>query len=130
MDELTAPLGQNRAPRRRSSVPRALAILVGISLLGTGLWVAVAKHPFHKPMAAAPAAPAVPAAAVAPAVQANVPPAQPPAEPDRTGAIREPADASGRRTVIIIDGMSGKRQEVLIGSPEPAPDAVPGQKPR
>jgi hypothetical protein len=68
--------------------------------------------------------------AAAAAVQANVPPAQPLAEPDRTGAIREPLDASGRRTVIIIDGMSGKRQEVVIGSPEPAPDALPGQKPR
>jgi hypothetical protein len=127
MDELTAPLGQNRAPRRRSWVPRALAILVGISLVGTGLWVAVAKHPFRKPMAAAPAVPAAPAA---PAVQANVLPAPPPAEPDRTGTVREPLDASGRRTVIIIDGMSGKRQEVVIGSPEPAPDALPGQKPR
>jgi len=119
MDELTAPLGQTLPPRRRLTLPRVLAVLVGISLIGTGVWVAVAKNPFRgKPVAAAPAASPVPAPQP---VQAKTPAVQPSPEPDRTGTIQPPAETGGRRTVTIIDGITGKRQDVEIGAPESAP---------
>jgi uncharacterized protein len=128
MDELTAPLGQTRVPRRRLTLPRALAVLVGISLIGTGAWVALAKNPFRsKTAAATPAAPPAPAAQP---LHANAPAVQPPPEPDRTSTVQAPPEESGRRTITIIDGITGKRQDVVIGSPEPAPSAAPGKRAR
>jgi uncharacterized protein len=119
MDELTAPLGQSPAPRRLFSVPRAIALALAASLMGVGLWV-LAQHPFgDKPMAVSPAPQQV---------EAQPPASRPEADP--TGAVREPADGGSHRTVTIIDGMSGKRQEVVIGSPQPASSAAPGQRSR
>jgi uncharacterized protein len=63
-------------------------------------------------------------------VQAETPVVQPRPESDAANVVREPTDAGGRRTVTIIDGMSGRRQEVVIGLPEPAPSAAPGQRSR
>src|SRR6266536_4363415 len=112
MDELTAPLGQSVPPRRRVSVPRAIAIALAVALFGVGMWMALTKHPFRDtPVAVSPAPPVVP----------------PRVEADPTGGVREPP-GGGQRAVTIIDGMSGKRQEVVIGLPEPAPSAPPGQK--
>ena len=120
MDELTAPLGRSPAPRRLFSVPRAIALALAASLMGVGLWVVLAQHPFgDKPMAVSPAPQQV---------ETQAPAARP--ETDPTGAVREPADGGSHRTVTIIDGMSGKRQEVVIGSPESAPSAAPGQRSR
>src|SRR5262249_2156981 len=128
MDELTAPSGQTLPPRRRLPLPRALAVLVGISLIGTGVWVALAKKPFRsKPVAAAPAG--SPAPAPQP-VQAGTPAAASPPAPARTGTIQPPAETGGRRTVTIIDGITGKRQDVEIGSPESAQNAAPGKRAR
>ena len=116
MDELTAPLGQSVPPRRRFSVPRAIAIALIAALFGVGLWMALTKHPFRDtPVAVSPAPQQV---------QADTPPR---VEADPTGGVREPP-GGGQRTVTIIDGTSGKRQEVVIGLPEPAPSAPPGQK--
>ena len=47
-----------------------------------------------------------------------------------TPTERVSLNAGSRRTVTIIDGMSGRRQEVVIGLPEPAPSAAPGQRSR
>ena len=122
MDELTAPLGRSPAPRRPFSVPRAIALGLAASLMGVGLWVVLPQHPFRgKPLAASPAPQQV---------EAKAPIAPPRAASDPTGAIREPADSGAHRTVTIIDGMSGKRQEVVIGSPDPSPRAAPGQRSR
>jgi len=119
VDELTAPLGQSVPPRRRFSVPRAIAIALIAALFGVGLWMALTKHPFRDtPVAVSPAPQQV---------QADTPVVPPRVEADPTGAVREPP-GGGQRTVTIIDGMSGKRQEVVIGLPEPAPSAPPGQK--
>ena len=121
MDELTAPLGGSRvAPRRPFSVPRAIALALAASLMGVGLWVVLAQHPFGRESTAVTPAPQP--------VEAQAPAARPEADP--TGAVREPAEGGSHRTVTIIDGMSGKRQEVVIGSPQPAPSAAPGQRSR
>ena len=142
MDDLTAPLGQSRAAGRRLAAPaalsRALALGLGLALL-VFVWVFVDGLPFgSEPMAVPPApvpAPRQGQAETAPApaprqVQAETPVVQPRPESDAANVVREPTDAGSRRTVTIIDGMSGRRQEVVIGLPEPAPSAAPGQRSR
>jgi uncharacterized protein len=120
IDELTAPLGLSRTPPRRSRLTRTLAVGLGALLLAGGaLWFVASKGLLRgKPTAAAPAP------------QAQAPAAKPAADADPTGSIRSSPEGAGRRTVTIIDGMSGKRQEVPIGASEPAPGAAPSQRPR
>src|SRR6266704_2064750 len=144
MDDLTAPLGQSRAAGRRLAAPaalsRAFALALGLGLaLLVFVWVFVDGLPFgSEPMAVPPApapAPRQIRAETAPPpaprqVQAETAPAQPRPESDAANVVREPTDAGSRRTVTIIDGMSGRRQEVVIGLPEPAPSAAPGQRSR
>ena len=126
MDELTAPLGLTRAPPRVFSLSRAIVIALGV-LLGAGgaFWAIGGKYLFHAtPVAQVPAAPQ----GAAPQVQADAPVAPPRSKPDIVKIVREPAEVGSRRTVTIIDGMSGKRQDVVIGSPEPTQSAAPGQR--
>ena len=157
MDDLTAPLGQSRAAGRRLAAPaalsRAFALALGLGLaLLVFVWVFVDGLPFgSEPMAVPPApvpaprqiraetapapAPRQGQAETAPApaprqVQAETPVVQPRPESDAANVVREPTEAGSRRTVTIIDGMSGRRQEVVIGLPEPAPSAAPGQRSR
>src|SRR6266566_9196425 len=155
MDDLTAPLGQSRAAGRRLAAPaalsraRALALGLGLALL-VFVWVFVDGLPSgSEPTAVTPApaprkiraetapapAPRQVQAETAPApaprrVQAETPVVQPRPESDAANVVREPTEAGSRRTVTIIDGMSGRRQEVVIGLPEPAPSAAPGQRSR
>src|SRR6266849_2844396 len=155
MDDLTAPLGQSRAAGWRLAAPaalsRALALALGLGLaLLVFVWVFVDGLPSgSEPTAVTPApAPRKVQAETAPApaprrvqtettpapaprqVQAETPVVQPRPESDAANVVREPTDAGSRRTVTIIDGMSGRRQEVVIGLPEPAPSAAPGQRSR
>src|SRR6266849_1147544 len=142
MDDLTAPLGQSRAAGWRLAAPaalsRALALALGLGLaLLVFVWVFVDGLPSgSEPTAVTPApAPRKIRAETAPApaprqVQAETPLVQPRPESDAANVVREPTDAGSRRTVTIIDGMSGRRQEVVIGLPEPAPSAAPGQRSR
>src|SRR6266516_1425319 len=144
MDDLTAPLGQSRAAGRRLAAPaalsRAFALALGLGLaLLVFVWVFVDGLPFGSEPMAVPPAPA-PAhrqvqAETAPApaprqVPAETPVVQPRPESDAAKVVREPTEAGSRRTVTIIDGMSGRRQEVVIGLPEPAPSAAQGQRSR
>jgi polysaccharide deacetylase 2 family uncharacterized protein YibQ len=134
-DDLSAPLGQGRTPRRPTvplAIPRALVAVLSISVVVVAGWAMVMDDPFGgEPMTVAPIAlatanpgkkpdeaaarPAGPAAAErpnrydGPPVEATTPPAPP------------------GKTVTIIDGSSGKRQEIVIpanGSPGP-PDSKP-----
>jgi hypothetical protein len=124
MDELTAPLGRSRPPRRPFPVPRATAVVLALSLMSICLWVVLAKDLLRdKPMAVAPPPPPQ-------QMQAEVPVAVPRVAADPTVTVRASPDVAARRTITIIDGMSGKRQEVVIGAPEPAPSAAAGQRSR
>src|SRR6266566_4162297 len=131
MDDLTAPLGQSRAAGRRLAAPaalsRAFALALGLGLaLLVFVWVFVDGLPFgSEPMAVPPASAPAPRQ-----IQAETPVVRPRPESDAANVVREPTDAGSRRTVTIIDGMSGRRQEVVIGLPEPAPSAAPGQRSR
>ena len=100
MDELTAPLGQTRGPRRRFPIAWAFAAGLAVSLVGVGLWAVLAKHPSrNKPMAS-------------PAPQqlySEVPLAQPRPESDRTGTIRAPGDSGShhQQAQTQRDGIDG-----------------------
>jgi polysaccharide deacetylase 2 family uncharacterized protein YibQ len=111
VDELNTPLGLGPSPKPRFDVAKlaakGLAALFGTALAGFALWAVVVRDPLGgEPHAQAP----VPAVqiAVAPRPQAQA------AEPAR------PAQEPGTKTVTIIDGSSGKRQEIVIAAPAEA----------
>jgi uncharacterized protein len=123
MDDLTAPLGRSAPPPRQwGAAPRGVivAMLAGATLaaalwIATGLSSRLGPFPSQRVQAAAPAAPAA-----EPPVVARVAEPQPAVAPEPPVAVRvaEP-ERPAPRTVTIIDGISGKRQEVVIGGPEP-----------
>src|SRR5437868_13594890 len=103
MDELTAPLGRSPAPQRRLSIARRIALAMGVLLLASGaVWYVASTGLLRGKQTAAAPAPLP--------IQVQAPPSGSPAATDPTGSIRDSADAAARRTVTIIDGMSGKRQ--------------------
>lgn len=116
MDDLNAPLGQFPPPQRRFPIARlaaqAVAGLLFAALAGFLLWAAVARDPLGGEPSAA--------VQIPPVQTAEAPrPAQPP-QADRT--VQDAPSAAqppgGTQTVTIIDGTSGKRQEVVIATSE------------
>jgi polysaccharide deacetylase 2 family uncharacterized protein YibQ len=114
-DELSTPLGQKTADqKRRLRLPftamQALAVLLGLFLVGFAGVALFNDNPLGgEPIAQitlrkTPAADEKPAAAAAGH-----------AEPGATSASKQ-ATASENKTITIIDGSSGKRQDVVIGS--------------
>ncbi|MGY4401311.1 divergent polysaccharide deacetylase family protein [Bradyrhizobium sp. USDA 3315] len=125
-DELSTPLGQTTVGRtRRFRLPftamQALAVLLGLVLVG---FVGIALFN-DNPLGGEP---------IARVTLRNPPPAAaddkhaPAAEPAAKSAAKTPAAASDARTVTIIDGSSGKRQDVVIGAGDPA-DKADGDTP-
>jgi len=132
VDDLTAPLGQRRSPRRTViRIPPSYLIVgtLALFLAVFALWAAIGNDPLggepvavaaaHLPAAGAAAKPAGPQAAEGnggvgrydgPAQAA--PPNPLPKVEQGTG---EPAN--GTRTVNIINGATGARQEVTIAAP-------------
>ena len=136
-DELSAPLGQNTKAKKRSfrlpiAVPRATAGALGLFVLVCAAWALVVDDPLGgEPMvvvatgiapAKGPAKPVV----TSPDGMAQGPrsydgpgglPATPAAVPAPPAAAPTPAQPPpGTKTVTIIDGSTGKRQEVAIPS--------------
>ena len=104
-DDLSAPLGQSKSRQSRLRVPRVLAPTIAgvltLLLLFFAGWVLLVDDPFGgEPMA------------VVAAHMAAAPPREKAAEKQ---APRTAEPAAGT-TVTIIDGMSGKRQDVTIGA--------------
>jgi polysaccharide deacetylase 2 family uncharacterized protein YibQ len=117
-DELNTPVGTGKAKRRRFTlpalVPRAIAGALAACLVVFALWALLVDNPFGgEPVALAPIELHAPAgsktADSTPAAQAkDNAPAQ---------AADAPADKNappGSKTVTIIDGSSGKRQDVVV----------------
>lgn len=111
-DDLSTPLGQSTARPRRLAiarlVSRLLAGALGSALIVFGGWVLLVDDPFG----------GEPFAVVAPTVphtHSHAASDAPEARPSGTGVTDEKPSPSRRETVTIIDGMSGKRQEVAIG---------------
>jgi uncharacterized protein len=120
-DDLSAPLGQDRRPKRRRafgiSVSQAAIAVLGFSALIFVAWAMVADDPFGgEPVAIAPAALVSPgdkpeqAGADVPELAANGPPNSHDSPPTDSRASAPPVN----KTVTIIDGTSGKRQEIVI----------------
>ncbi|MBI3436434.1 MAG: divergent polysaccharide deacetylase family protein, partial [Proteobacteria bacterium] len=139
-DDLTAPLGQDKAQSKRWVVPAVVPWSIAASL-GSGLavylgWAAFVNDPYGgEPVVVVPVT--VPhvgtkeaAAGARPTASAAVPvPAAAPSSAIATtaaGAQQAPVD--GSRTVTIIDGSSGQRKEVPIGAPAAAKSAPVGDQ--
>jgi uncharacterized protein len=128
-DDLSTPLGQRKAPKPRQLplvVPRAIAGVLGLSLAVFAGWAMVVDDPFGgEPMVVVPTEQRTAASASrkaeepsprpSPTVQAA---SQRPNRYD--GPAAEPAIASAppasanAKTITIIDGTSGKRQEIVL----------------
>lgn len=114
-DDLNAPLGQDTASKRRFKLPiafpHAAAGVLGLLVVVFALWALIADDPLGgEPRAVVMADPPSRAGA-------NNTSAAGPAGPTRydgpdPSAVA--AKASGTQTVTIIDGSSGKRQEVIV----------------
>jgi uncharacterized protein len=136
-DDLNAPLGRRPKQRRgKISIPipqiiaGALALFVGVF----ALWAAVRNDPFGgEPVAVVPIPPQSGTATKPPAApdahQATAIP-EGPGRYDGPARLQAPAApgkeatlAPGTRTIDIINGTTGTRQEVTI--PAPGPDAQP-----
>ena len=130
MDDLSAPLGQDRTPKRKLAVPTAVpwafAGLLGLFVLVFAGWAMLANDPLGgEPVAVARAdlsaanADRREQAAPRSIAEQAVRPSR------RDGPPMEAAQPPGPapRTVTIIDGTSGKRQEVVI--PDPGAETKP-----
>ena len=113
-DELSTPLGQEtKRKKRRFRLPftamQALAVLLGLFLVGFATIALFTDNPFGGEPVAHIALRKTPAADEKPAMAASGH-----TEPAAKSVPRQAA-ASENKTVTIIDGSSGKRQDVVIG---------------
>jgi polysaccharide deacetylase 2 family uncharacterized protein YibQ len=125
-DDLSAPLGQETVQRKRRRLPftgiQAMAALLGLFLaafLGFALF-------HHDPLGGEPVARI--------ALNSTTPDAKTPAATPNAATDTKPATpaakssttpAAGQKTITIIDGSSGARQDVVIGG-DAAADKTPG----
>ena len=113
-DDLSAPLGQDTKAKKRFALPirisHALAGVIGLCLLVFAAWVVFGEDPLGgEPMV-------VVSADARPPAQGGGKTAESPSSPTPvTEATAEKSAAPAGKTITIIDGMSGKRQEVPIG---------------
>ena len=125
-DDLNAPLGQNKPkPRNGIGAPRLLAAALAFTSVVVLGWAALVKDPLGgEPVAIVSAKPAPDQSGrrhdgVAP--EPEVP---------RVPAVAEkPSLPPGAKTITIIDGSSGKRQEVIIpDNPEQRSSLAPADQ--
>jgi len=111
-DELSTPLGQDaKRKKRRFRLPftamQALAVLLGLFLVGFATIALFTDNPFGGEPIAHIALRKTPAADEKPAMAGST-------EQAAKSASKQ-APATENKTVTIIDGSSGKRQDVVIG---------------
>jgi polysaccharide deacetylase 2 family uncharacterized protein YibQ len=136
-DDLSTPLGQQAARKKRRlrlpfTATQALAVLLGLFLLGFLGFALFHDDPLGgEPVTRVAIRPPAPAekpvaapAGTAPVVKSAV-------------ATEKPADPAGKRTITIIDGSSGARQDVVVAGDaadapgsEAAPAVMAGINPR
>ena len=136
-DDLSAPLGQQPAKRRWRlpvSVPRVIAGALALFFAVFVVWAIVGENPFGgEPIVAVPIdlhAVAATKKSEVPATPEAVPGAQPPGNGPTPIMPAPPAQNSptaGTKTVTIIDGKTGARQEVVI--PDGGDGASPPKSP-
>ena len=125
-DDLSAPLGQETVQRKRRRLPftgiQAMAALLGLFLAA---FVGFALF-HHDPLGGEPVARIALNSPVSdaktPAAKSNAATDTKPATP---AAKSSTTPAAGQKTITIIDGSSGARQDVVIGG-DAAADKTPG----
>jgi uncharacterized protein len=127
VDDLSAPLGQNNMHKLRQglpvAVPRAIAALLGLCLAVFAGWAAIVDDPFGGEPLAVASVDLSSAEGRAQAGEIATRPAAPGGShrpnrydgPAMDSAQPSPPPSVPAKTVTIIDGTSGKRQEVVIG---------------
>ena len=116
-DDLTAPLGQETKRGRSfsaaitASMPQAIAIALAAFLGAFVLWVVIADNPFGGEPRAAESGPGRYDGPPDGAVSIPVPPGL--SAPPAPGMGENPVNGANTRTVTIIDGKTGARQEVV-----------------
>ena len=134
-DDLDVPLGKDKKRKRLTlpvPAPQIVVVALGISVLVVGLWAIFAEDPYGgEPIAVV---------TTRPVKETNADAAQGGSEPNPSrydgpvgGAkiiAAAPAVPAGAKTVTIIDGSSGKSQQVVLpGSPDAKlARAAPDQK--
>ncbi|MBN8920852.1 MAG: divergent polysaccharide deacetylase family protein [Rhizobiales bacterium] len=127
LDELDVPLGQK--PKRKPAHPRMLRYLphAVLALLLSGLagfagWTMLVDNPFGGEPSAIVSIAATRTDKPDNAAAVSAAPATPAQHPAavQTEGESQPGQAAGVKTVTIIDGMSGKREQVTIGGLGPA----------
>ncbi len=115
LDDLDTPLGQHKAtqPDRLMTARLAAQVVAGglaLALIAFAVWAAYMRDPSGgEPVATAPIAP--PAAVDTSAAK---PVAKPELPAESAASPAPPAIPPGSQTITIIDGSSGKRQEIVI----------------
>jgi hypothetical protein len=123
-DDLSAPLGQGRPPRRRLTlplvIPRAVVAVLSLFVVVLAGWAMIVDEPFGGEPWAVASTDFTVVRGAKPDETGSPPPAQ-----AASAAPANSAPPSGTKTVTIIDGMSGKREEIFIPSTAPpgSPDA-------
>ncbi len=120
-DDLSAPLGQKKRKKRfvfPVALPKAVAGLLGLFILTVVAWSSLVDDPFGgEPMAVVATKPPAPKTAKTAEAAAGAPASgESPSRYDGPAASQAAASAppGGGNTINIIDGASGKTQQVVI----------------
>jgi polysaccharide deacetylase 2 family uncharacterized protein YibQ len=121
VDDLSAPLGQyGKRPRRFAlpkAVPNAIAGVLAAIVLGFALWTLVVEDPLGGEPVVIVSTQAQPPSKTGGKPEGTARGPNDPAVGDVVGSVGTPAAGSaqsGTQTVTIIDGISGKREQVTI----------------
>jgi polysaccharide deacetylase 2 family uncharacterized protein YibQ len=125
-DELSKPLGQTSKPKRRSTAPKIIgntvAMAAGAVIVAAAAWTLLTEDPLGgEPVAVV--ATHTPKKDAAPGTETA---AKSLATPAATAQASAPTAApAGAQTVTIIDGSTGKREQVMVGGGAPAAPGAP-----
>jgi uncharacterized protein len=123
-DDLSAPLGQNRTKPPKAALktafnlraPQVMAAGLSPLVFAVAGWGLFAQDPFGgEPMVAVPANLRAEATARTPIEPSPQSPADSTERPNRAD-VTPSANPPSTKTITIIDGSSGKRQEVIVGN--------------
>jgi polysaccharide deacetylase 2 family uncharacterized protein YibQ len=115
-DDLSTPLGQETArPKRRFRLPftgmQALAVVLGVFLVAFAGFALFNDNP----LGGEPTARIV-LRQPAPGAEKSGAPHGGPVEAEPKSAAKQPASPTDQKTITVIDGSSGKRQDFVIGA--------------
>lgn len=118
-DDLSAPLGQQKTPKRRIALPhllpQAVAALLALSIVVFAAWAMLANDPYGgEPMATAHTNLTPANVAVKGDMAVSTEPGEAGRRYDGPAAGAAPGAPPGSKTVTIIDGSTGKREDVTI----------------